>query len=62
MDQRGVVVVVGDVDAEEVHIDWVFLPYAVQQHYHPDVTIYDDGHLRVLHDGNPHTTIRNMIA
>lgn len=55
VDQRGVLVVVGHVDAEEVNADWVFLPHAVKQHHHLNVIIYYDGHVRVLPDGNPHT-------
>lgn len=55
MDQRGVLVGVGDVDAEEVDTDWVFLPHAVKQHHHLDIIIYHDGNVGVLHDGDPHT-------
>lgn len=54
MNQRGVRVVVVNVDAQEVHVDRVFLPHAVKQHHHADVIVYDDGNVRVLEDGNPH--------
>ena len=30
MDKRGVIVVIGNVDAEEVDTDGIFLPYAVK--------------------------------
>ena len=58
VDQRGVLVVVGDVDAEEVDADRVFLPHAVKQHHHLDIIIYHDGNVGVLHDGDSDSETR----
>lgn len=54
VDQSGVLVVIRDVDAQEVHVDGVFLPHAVQQTGHLDAVVDGDCDVRVLHDGNPH--------
>lgn len=55
MDQGRVLVVVVDVDAQEVHVDRMFLPRAVKQHHHADVVVYNHGNVGVLHDGDPHS-------
>ncbi len=61
MDQWGVLVVIGDVDTKEVDTDWVFLPHTVQHHHHLDVVVNDDGNVRVLHNGNPHTETQKHV-
>ena len=51
-------VVGGDVDAQVVHVDGVFLPHAVQQHHHPDVGVDAHRDVGVLHDGDLHPGTR----
>ena len=58
MDQGGVLVVSGDVDAQVVHVDGVFLPHTVQQNHHPDVGVDADRDVRLLHDGDLHPETR----
>lgn len=50
-----ILVVAGDINAQEVDIDGVFLPHAVKQHHHLDAVVYGDGHVHLLDDGNTHT-------
>ena len=54
VDQRGVLVVGGDVDAQVVHVDGVLLPHAVKQHHHPDVVVDAHRNVGLLHDGDLH--------
>lgn len=61
MDQRGVLVVVVHVDAEEVDTDRMFLPHAVKQHHHSDVIIYYDGNVRILHNGDLHPETQKHV-
>lgn len=61
MDQRGVLVVVVHVNAEEVNTDRMLLPHAVKQHHHSDVIIYDDGNVRILHNGDLHPETQKRV-
>lgn len=55
MHQWGILVVAGDINAQEVDVDRVFLPHAVQQHRHLDAVVHGDGDLLLLDDGDTHT-------
>lgn len=55
MDPWRVLVFIGNVHAEEVYVDRMFLPHAVKKHHHLDVVVYRDGDVGVPHDGNPDT-------
>lgn len=54
-------VVVGDVDTQEVHVDGVLLPDPVQQHGHLGVVVDSDGEVRVLHDGNLNAEMKDRV-
>lgn len=54
MDQSRILVVVGNVNAQEVNIDGMFLPHAVKQHHHLDVVVYCDVDVGVPHNGHAH--------
>lgn len=58
--QWGILVVAGDINAQEVDVDWVFLPHAVQQHRHLDAVVHGDGDLLLLDDGDPHTETQEV--
>lgn len=60
MHQWGILVAAGDINAEEVHVDWVLLPHAVQQHRHLDAVVHGDGDLLLLDDGDPHTETQEV--
>lgn len=60
MHQWGILVVAGDINAEEVDVDGVFLPHAVQQHRHLDAVVHGDGDLLLLDDGDPHTETQEV--
>lgn len=54
VDQRRIPVAVWEVDTQEVHVDRVFLPHAVEKNHHPDAPVDGDGDMRVLYDGDSH--------
>lgn len=55
VNQRWILVVIVDVDTQEVHVHWMFLPRAVEQHHYADVAVYNHRNMGVLYNGDCHS-------
>lgn len=55
MNLRGVLVVIGCVEAQEVHIKWMLLPYAMQHHHHCNFAVNHHSNLLLLLYGHFHS-------
>ena len=54
MGQGGVLVVVGEVESKEVHINRMFLPHRMKHHHDRDALVDGHSNLGVFHNGNLH--------